>query len=68
MKKSIESTCQRCLSTFQCKANDIVACQCATVTISKATQKYLSTTNYGCLCKNCLVEINQQLEKSTNQK
>lgn len=66
MKKIIALTCQRCQSTFQCKADDIAACQCATVSISKATQKYLSTTNYGCLCKNCLVEINRQIEKGTN--
>jgi len=58
MKKATISTCQRCQSTFQCKADDIANCQCATVSLSKETQLFLKTTNYACLCKNCLVEIN----------
>lgn len=66
MQKATISTCQRCQSTFQCKADDIANCQCASVTISKKAKQYLKTTNYGCLCKNCLVEINQQIKKELN--
>ncbi|MFK7982268.1 MAG: cysteine-rich CWC family protein [Saprospiraceae bacterium] len=62
MKKVNANICQRCEATFACKANDITNCQCANVIISTKTQQYLSRTNYGCLCKNCLVEINQQIE------
>ena len=67
MKKDNISTCQRCQSIFECKANDIANCQCATFIISEATQQYLSTTDYGCLCKKCIIEINQSIEnpKST---
>lgn len=64
MQKASISICQRCQSTFQCKANDIANCQCATVTISKEAKQYLKTTNYGCLCKNCLMEINQQIKNA----
>ena len=61
MKDVNANTCQRCEAIFVCKADDIANCQCATVTISTKTQQYLSNTEYGCLCKNCLVEINQKI-------
>ena len=63
MKKGNSKICQRCKDSFECKANDIENCQCASVTLTSKTQQYLSTTSYNCLCKKCLVEINQKIEK-----
>lgn len=62
-KKDNASLCRRCKAIFYCQPDNISACQCATVVISKETQAYLRTTNYGCLCKKCLVEINQLVPK-----
>lgn len=54
-------SCPRCHQSFICKAGDIAHCQC-NIPLSEATRQFLRKTQYGCLCKDCLVEINDFVE------
>lgn len=62
--KHEEKFCKRCGSRFECKVGDITNCQCNSVQLSECTIDFLSRTDYGCLCRNCLVEIDQMLKFS----
>ncbi|PZP40923.1 MAG: hypothetical protein DI598_18875 [Pseudopedobacter saltans] len=55
--------CPRCNETFECKVGDIVNCQCNEVTLCEDAVTFLGKTQYGCLCKDCLIEINDVFEK-----
>ncbi len=61
MTKHEIKNCPRCHTTFECKVGDIVRCQCSAVAISRATKDYLEKTEYDCLCKKCLFELNQMI-------
>lgn len=67
MSKHEIKTCQRCRSHFECKMGDISNCQCSTVVLEEPTSEYLSKTNYDCLCKNCLAELNKLVRRSNEQ-
>lgn len=60
IKHEIKS-CERCNTPFECKSGDITRCQCSEVVTSDATRRFLEQTEYDCLCKNCLAELNQKL-------
>ena len=47
-------SCERCNKKFVCNVNDIKNCQCSQVKLSPETQTFLSKTNWGCLCIDCL--------------
>ncbi|HPH47582.1 MAG TPA: cysteine-rich CWC family protein [Chryseolinea sp.] len=49
--------CKRCASEFECQVGDIGNCQCSEISLSDASKKFLSNTYFGCLCVNCLTEI-----------
>ncbi|MEM6299566.1 MAG: cysteine-rich CWC family protein [Bacteroidota bacterium] len=55
--------CPRCQNPFECKVSNIMHCQCMHVELSKETSVYLESTEYDCLCRSCLVELNQLIEK-----
>lgn len=54
--------CPRCNAPFECRLGDVSRCQCSEVTLSEQTREYLNTTEYGCLCKKCLAELNHLVE------
>lgn len=64
-KHEIKS-CERCNALFECKLGDISNCQCSTVKISERTQQFLEESNFDCLCKNCLIELNEKLASLTH--
>jgi len=43
---------------------DITNCQCYTVQLSKEAQDYLQKTCYDCLCRNCMIQIEQMVKFS----
>jgi hypothetical protein len=51
--------CERCRGTFECKANSFTKCQCSTVQLTLNEVQYVSELYDGCLCANCLLEIQQ---------
>lgn len=57
--------CPRCQGTFECKVGDVANCQCTEVTLSEAARQFLEQTNYDCLCKKCLAEINGLTQDAT---
>lgn len=59
--KQNNKSCQRCSTAFECKVDDIAACQCTEIRISEETQAYLDKTEYDCLCKSCLSQLDQMM-------
>jgi len=52
--------CPNCKKKFECKANNIINCFCNNIIISKKTKDFISNNFDGCLCKECLEELNAQ--------
>lgn len=57
--KHEQKYCPRCNAPFVCKMGDIGNCQCGTVVLSEEATAFLSKTYFDCLCKDCLLHINQ---------
>jgi hypothetical protein len=62
MEKHEQKYCPKCGNAFTCKMGDIINCQCSTVEISEATARFLSSTCYDCLCRDCLKEIDHDIK------
>lgn len=60
--------CQRCASDFNCSAKETTPCQCNDVTIDTETKGFLGRTYYGCLCNNCLKELDDLVLTSKGEK
>jgi len=56
----MEKKCQRCGKSFECKNDDILNCQCATVPLSREARDYLTERYTDCICADCLQEISEQ--------
>lgn len=54
MTSDFDTKCGRCNVPLTCKADDIVNCACSSILLSEETKSFLSKTNFGCLCNNCL--------------
>jgi hypothetical protein len=59
--------CKRCNRSFECNPNDITHCQCSATSVSKQTFQFLEKASWGCLCVNCLREINGTLSSLVNE-
>ncbi|TFF33895.1 cysteine-rich CWC family protein [Mucilaginibacter psychrotolerans] len=57
-------SCDRCQSRFECKANAYTKCQCSKVQLSINEVQYVSELYDGCLCANCLLELQQEYQES----
>lgn len=55
--------CPNCGNEFVCNVNDISNCQCNQITISTATQQYLLTKNWDCICVHCLRKIDDSIRQ-----
>lgn len=64
IQKSNVKSCPRCAHEFECKAHDILHCNCTKLELSEETRLFLSKTNYDCLCPTCLVHY-ESLNKQT---
>lgn len=53
--------CERCRTTFECKGNDIALCQCIQGTIRQETIQFLKTAFRGCLCVDCLKQVDEKM-------
>ena len=52
--------CERCGSSFECKANAYTKCQCTTVQLTLNETQYISELYDGCLCAACLAVLKQE--------
>ncbi|MVN89811.1 cysteine-rich CWC family protein [Mucilaginibacter aquatilis] len=55
--------CERCRTTFECKANSYTKCQCSKVQLTINEVQYVSELYDGCLCANCLLELQQEYQE-----
>ncbi|MBL7736776.1 MAG: cysteine-rich CWC family protein [Chitinophagaceae bacterium] len=65
MIKHEEKYCERCGFIFECRMGDICKCQCYTAHLSEETQEYLQKAYGDCLCRNCMIEIEQAVVSGT---
>jgi hypothetical protein len=49
--------CERCGTPIECKANGSSECQCHAVQLDLNEVHYISELFDGCLCANCLSEL-----------
>ncbi len=59
--------CKRCGSRFECKVGDVSNCQCSAISLSDASRKFLDNTYFGCLCADCLTEIESKVSSLTGK-
>ncbi len=59
-------TCQRCSTLVECKANSISKCQCSQVQLSLNELQYVSECFEGCLCANCLLDLQKEYQEDIN--
>jgi len=57
-------SCQRCNEPFECKPGSITQCQCFGVMLTAEQRVFLEQKYTDCLCRKCLLEIQQQFELS----
>ncbi|MFP5039542.1 cysteine-rich CWC family protein [Parasediminibacterium sp. JCM 36343] len=62
MDKHEEKYCPKCSAAFTCKMGDIANCQCNTVQLNQEAINFLSNTYFECLCSECLVKINHDMQ------
>lgn len=55
-------SCQRCNAAFECKPGSITQCQCFEVQLTTEQRAYLEQRYHDCLCKNCLMQLQQEFE------
>jgi hypothetical protein len=60
-------SCQRCQTSFECKPGSITQCQYFDVRLTVEQQAYLEQRYSGCLCKNCLLYIQEEFELFKNK-
>ncbi|WP_158824993.1 cysteine-rich CWC family protein [Mucilaginibacter lacusdianchii] len=56
--------CERCRTAFECKANSYTKCQCSKVQLTINEVQYVSELYDGCLCVNCLIELQKEYQES----
>ena len=59
--KHEQKECPRCQTLFECKAGDIVNCQCYGIDLSAKEEGLIRLKYDDCLCKNCLLQLKQPL-------
>lgn len=55
-----EARCPRCGGTFHCGAHDAAPCPCGTLVIDASLARQLRERYTGCLCLDCLAELQTQ--------
>lgn len=53
--------CPRCKKGFECKPGNITQCQCFGLTLTTEGKAYIEQRYNDCLCKDCLLYLQQEL-------
>ncbi len=56
--------CPRCQKPFTCNKENIAECGCSQIRLKPATRHFLMNTFFGCLCDDCLKEIELLVEEA----
>ena len=54
--------CHICNKKFECNVNHIEDCFCYSIQLSPETKEILSSKKDDCLCKDCLMEIENKVK------
>jgi len=54
-------TCPRCKNVFECKAGDIIHCQCSDIRLSIEERAFIEDQYQDCLCRDCLLQLKEQV-------
>lgn len=54
-------TCPRCGTGFECKAGNILQCQCYGIGLTAAAQQLVEQQYTDCLCRSCLEALNNRI-------
>ena len=57
--------CPCCNEVFECKAGSITICQCMEVAVSASAKELISKKYDDCLCKYCLLKIEEDATKAS---
>ncbi|HEX3386927.1 MAG TPA: cysteine-rich CWC family protein [Mucilaginibacter sp.] len=55
-------SCERCRSSFECKANAVTKCQCTAVHLTLNETQFISEMYDGCLCAGCLLMLKNEYQ------
>jgi hypothetical protein len=55
-----KKSCPRCSSVFECKPGSITQCQCFDIELTREQQAYIQQLYTDCLCKKCLLQLNEE--------
>ncbi|MEJ6981919.1 cysteine-rich CWC family protein [Pedobacter sp. P351] len=58
--------CERCGNRIECKANSYTKCQCSKVQLSLNETQYICENYDGCLCADCLLDLQKEYLKMIN--
>ena len=58
MPKHEQIPCPRCGTEFECKSGSYTICHCSDINLSKDQMAYINEHWQGCLCHQCLRELN----------
>lgn len=58
----MKKICPRCNNTFICRVDNIELCNCKKVRLNAGVRDYIKKEYAGCLCLECLIEVNQKFE------
>lgn len=60
----MEKICPRCNSSFECRNDNILECDCNTVMLSGEDYQHISKNYTDCLCIKCLNQIKTERQRS----
>ncbi len=60
MCKHEQKNCPRCGEGFECKVGDVTNCQCYGIELSVEEEAFISSNYSDCLCRNCLLQLQQR--------
>lgn len=58
----MQKVCPRCSADFDCREDSVLECDCVHVILSPQQIEFLAENYNGCLCVECLREIQQDFE------
>jgi hypothetical protein len=64
MNKHEIKNCPRCQASFECKPGDITHCQCFGIRLPADLQDEIAHKFADCLCRNCLLELKREADKT----
>jgi hypothetical protein len=62
MSNHEQKLCPRCRAAFECKPGNVTQCQCFGIKFTPEQKEYIETRYADCLCRNCLLTLQNDVE------